>query len=212
MSGNLTTYSVPDDSWTSFENSDWFLDYINPLNGQEIDKLSSVVQMKKLPFYKNVEILRVNLDKWAEPEETSFFYFAKVKEPYENLRDKFIELRGLSEDIYEINELGGLELNKETYLEYLKFFCYFLIDDEKQTNFFVIEDKYSEFLELFSDYEKDRILQDYPGANFELKTDTGVVEAYSRVMFGEEVFDAIFEIHADGTVVMTNDERIAAIS
>lgn len=161
--------------------------------------------MKKLPFYDNVELIRINPDKWSD--DPSYFFFARSG-------DNLTEFGGLSEHIYEVNDYGGLQLNAETYAEYLKFYCMFLLaedeDGEAFDAFYIIEGAESEYLDEKSPFEKDKILKNYEGLSIEGPNSRGVVIAKARLFHFGALYDAIFEISDDGTIVMSDDTYIGS--
>lgn len=202
MTNNLTTYTTTDGTWKEYADKDKLIEYVNPIDTYEISKQSAEVLVKKIPFYEDVELIRISPDKWAEPHEEVFFFFAKTG-------DTLIELRGLNQDLYELNEVQPPILNDDTYLDYLKFFCYFLAGDAESnfSRFYVLEGKESEFIQNLSGYEKDKYIKGYDGPKIDT-TSNPYVLIDARVIHDSYNYDAQFELHSDGTVVMLEDEPV----
>ncbi len=205
MTSNLTNYYLKDDpSWAILPEPEVFVDYINPVGGYYIDLKLADIRHKKLPFYENLEIIRIYGDKWNEIPEEEFCAFFLRQGP------DLIELDGISESIYRANDLGKLILNRDTCADYLKFFCMFLTPEDSNQPFYILEGPESEFIYNFSKFDKDKFLKDYKGMTVTESVSSGLFNAHARVMQADSLYDAYFEIYPDGTVVMKDDVLVGA--
>lgn len=188
----LTTYFVErDETWKSF-NPDGLIEFLSPIEGVHLDQKSTEILTKSLPFYKGPQLLKVCKNKLVSEREFSFFI---------KYDDIIIPLKGRSENIFETNNVSAPLINKETVLDYLKFFCLFI-----EGPYFIIENADSEFITGYSPLDKARILNGYEGAKITDGIDRFVVNI--RVLHENILYEVIYEVFKDGNVTMTEDKHI----
>ena len=130
---------------------------------------------------------------------------------YLSYGDDLVGLGGASDPIFEINDLGVLDLNQENVYDYLKFFCAFIDSEENNEPFYVIEGPQCEFLQDWSKHQQTRATRKYNGPVIISSADKKDFRIESRVMHCGYLFDSKFKITNDGEVVMTDDESIGSI-
>jgi hypothetical protein len=191
----LTNYFLnSDNSWKPYAEKTEFIQYVSPIGGIPIDEKVANVDFIKLPFYKDVILVRILIDRHAEMPE--YFFFARVGK-------EFILINGDSNTFFEINRKAGFEVNEDTVLEYLKFFCLFLMTEEG--SFFIIEGPESEFIADRSGYDRDRVLKGYDGAMIEQVVDNSRLRVSARVLHGNGYYDSLFSVYKDGAIEMEQD-------
>ncbi len=192
-----------DKGWQPYGKMQELLDYINPVDdGLVLDKNNCEVYERDLPFYKDVSLIKIAS---LYPEQDDFILF------FMHVGDDYIMLNGMSDYIHEVNSTGAIQLDKDSVFDYLKFFSFFVSDEETLEPFYVIEGENSEYLDGLSQYQKNRILRGYSGPRLISSTDNQSYVIESRLMFCGNIYDAKYKITADGMIVMTDDKHVGII-
>ncbi len=198
----ISFFDCNDGSWENYDKAAEFLKFISPLNEQELSLSNADVFVKPLPFYNNVNILRVITSSW-EDDEPVFYFFLEHDGDY-------VQLKGLADVIHELNGTGALNITKETVVDYLKFFCLFTKTDEG-ASFYIIEGEDSEFLDDKSPYEKSRYLRKFNGIKVSDFDKLGRCTIEARTLCEDYIYDTVYEVTTEGYVVMKEDVNIGSV-
>ncbi len=184
---SLIHLTESDQGWTEYPEKDEFLKFISPYNGKDLVPEDMTVMLQALPFYDEVNLIRISMSK---DMEWGFAFFLEYG--YDH-----VQLAGSFAPIGELNETGVLNLNNETVYDYLKFVAFFWNDDAG-FNACVVEGRGSEYLVKRSAYDQSRFLRKYDGVKIERfeKPDHYIVN--TRVWSGDGVHDANYRVNFDG--------------
>ncbi|PCJ96362.1 MAG: hypothetical protein COA45_11190 [Zetaproteobacteria bacterium] len=197
----ISFFDTDDGSWKRYENEKGFLAFISPMDGVTYEPGNADIYIKDLPFYVDVKIVQMRfLDENAAPQ---FYFFLKYGSQY-------VQLKGQSDVIYEVNEESELNITLDTVFDYLKFFNLFTHNDDGDC-FYVIEGQNSEILSEFSAYETSRYLRKFMGATVDDASEMGVYTLSTRVLCGEHLYDCDFDVTRDGFVEMKEDKLVGSI-
>lgn len=203
----INLFDPADEAWQDHSKAQEFLDFINPvptLDGENthLDTKTAKVLERKLPFYKeDVTMIKVE---GRHPDDELFLFYLLCGED-------LVPLGGISDPIFEINDLGMLDLNQDNVFDYLKFFCAFIDSEEDGEPFYVIEGEQSEFLKDWSKHQQSRALRKYNGPVIISSTDKKNFRVESRVLHCGYLFDSKFKVTPDGEVEMTDDNAIGSM-
>lgn len=175
--------------WETYQEKDAFLKFISPYNGKDLVPSEMSVMFQKLPFYNEVNLIRV-----SKPQDLEWGFAFFLEYGYE-----YVQLTGNFAPISELNETGVINLSNDNIYDYLKFVAFFWNDDSGY-NACVVEGANSEYLEKRSAYDRSRFLRKYDGAKIERfeRPDHFIVD--TRVWSGDAVHDANYRINFDGKV------------
>lgn len=202
---SLLSFFDPDDgSWKRYKNEKGFLAFISPMDGVTYEQGNADIYVKDLPFYVDVKIVQMRfLDEQAEPQ---FCFFLK----YGAQGAQYVQLKGQSDVIHEVNEESELNITLETVFDYLKFFNLFTSNDEGNS-FYVIEGQNSELFKSFSAYEVSRYLRKFIGSKIDDASEMGVYTINTRVLCGGYLYDCDFDVTRDGFVEMKEDTLVGSV-
>lgn len=201
----ISLFDNDDKSWSAYEDTQAFLDFINPVGGEyTLTMQDTEVHRKSLPFYKDVDLIKVSS---LEEDEFTFFFL--------KTDDEFLMLNGDSAIIHEINEMDKLKLDKDNIFDYLKFFCFFIetFDEEVGVvdSFYIIEGPDSEFIRSESEYQRKRCLRKYTGPRVISSADQKSFAIETRMIYAGSLFDTKFKITDKGEVAMTEDNYVGVL-
>jgi tetratricopeptide (TPR) repeat protein len=169
--------------------------------GLQRSELDSRIWISDLPFYNSTKLIRIGIAVEEAGENQNYIYFLNASEP------ECVLLDGQSDWIHLANALDNLQLNENTVMGYLKFFCLFVRGGSSP--FFVIEPSDAGMLprpwlaaleELT--IAKSTIISSDPAGVFRIET---------RVIYETALFKATFEVKATGEVAMIDDEPLSSI-
>tara|TARA_B100001989_G_scaffold253250_1_gene239243 strand:+ start:22 stop:618 length:597 start_codon:yes stop_codon:yes gene_type:complete len=186
-----------DDSWKPMDNKDEFVELVE---SDDFSAKGMEILVKDLPFYKDAHLIKV--EDAVETEDSGKFFYIKFGEDYASLN-------GNVSVIHEVNEDIGIELDKDNVFDYLKFFCFFLTDEDGN-NYFILENDQSEFLVGRSILDKKRWFRKFNGSEIK-ETKPDYFDITTRVLVGGYLYDARFEVKPDGNVEMQEDVMIGPI-
>ena len=164
------------------------------------------VRQRTLPFYDGVRLLIIRGADWAPP---NLLLYALQTE------DEVYLLNGKSPPIHAINSKGHLDLNEDTIIPYLEFFCFFVRGDEGP--FYVVGDRSAAYLpnglrhgsvdealaeakrHFESRYQSPRMFGRSPDNKWRCS---------ATIMYSNAMFVADFLIHSSGMAEMINDTPI----
>ncbi len=178
-----------DDSWDNYPEKEAFLKFISPYGGQMLDPARMSVVVQALPFYKDVNLIRVTI-----PNDPEWGYVFFLEYGYD-----YVQLSGSFEAIAELNSRDLLILDDKTVYDYLKFVCFFT-NNKEGLNSCVIEGQKSEYLAARSPYDQSRFLRHYSGPEVLKNEKTSHYIISTRIWSGEGVHDAVYRVNYDGKV------------
>ncbi len=199
----ITFFDCDDGTWVNYPKSADFLDFISPLDGLELSSSNANVYVKSLPFYQDTNIIQVVVNGWEDAP--SFFFFLE-----DCKNEDYVLLRGVSDVIHDLNASGALQLNADNVMDYLKFFCQFIKDDQGEC-FYVIENEHSEAMKGLSAYDKSRYLRKFQGSLISDEASLGKFVIVTRVLHTGYVYDAVYDVMRDGNVTMKEDTLIGSV-
>lgn len=197
----ISLFNCDDGSWEKYAKTSEFLEFISPMEGQELTTGNTKVFAKDLPFYNGVRILQTATMLYED--EPTYYFFLEYNGDY-------VLLRGLSDAIHEVNDTGAINLDEENVLDYLKFFCLFTKNDEGEC-YYIIEGPQSEFLQELSGYDKSRHLRKFEGTEVSEFDKLGRCLIKTRVLNEGYVYDATFEVTKTGNVEMKDDDMVGSV-
>lgn len=202
---SLISFFNPDDgSWKRYENEKGFLAFISPMDGVTYEQGNADVYVKDLPFYVDVKIVQMrSLDEQAEPQ---FCFFLK----YGAQGTQYVQLKGQSDVIHEVNEESELNITLDTVFDYLKFFNLFTSNDEGNS-YYVIEGQNSELFKSYSAYEVSRYLRKFTGSKIDDASELGVYTINTRVLCDGTLYDCGYDVTRDGFVEMKEDNWVGSV-
>ncbi len=198
----VNIFDKEDKSWKRYENEKGFLAFVSPIDDVTYTQGNADVYIKPLPFYGDVSLIQIRyLDENVEP---AFYFFLKYG------HGEYVQLKGSSDVIHEVNEESELNITFDNVFDYLKFFNMFTVNDEGFP-FYVIEGQQSEFIRDYSEYEKTRHLRKFIGSSVKDASEMGVYAIHTRILCGGYLYDCDFEVTKDGFVEMIEDKLIGSV-
>lgn len=199
----ITFFNCDDGSWKNYDKALELIEFVSPIDGMEISPAYSNVYVKSLPFYEKVDLIHLQTQGF-EGEEIFYFFIE------DHNKNEYIMLKGMSDVIHDLNSTGVLRLNDENIVDYLKFFCQFVKDDEGEC-FFIVEGEESETIDGLSPYDKSRYLRKFEGTKIIEFAEMFKFHVEARVYHTGHVYDALFELKKDGAVEMLKDEMVGSV-
>lgn len=199
----ITFFNCDDGSWKNYDKVSEFIEFISPVDGMELSASHTDVFVKSLPFYENVDLLHVATQGWEG--ENIFYFFLE-----DHNTEQYIMLKGESDVIHDLNSTDVLRLNSDNLIDYLKFFCQFIKDDEGEC-FFLVENEHSETIDGLSAYDKSRYLRKFEGTMVTEFPTMFKFHVKTRVYHTGNVYDSLFEIKKDGAVEMLKDVLVGSV-
>ena len=138
-----------DNSWNNYE-AEEFIAFITPLEGLDLDANNTSVSIKPLPFYNDVDVLRV----LYHDDGAEYFLAQFVK-----YKDEFIRC---SDGLYVIDELEMKSkpiITKDNVISYLKCMLFWTANIDERA--YLIEGVECEFIHELSGYEKSMYLKNF---------------------------------------------------
>jgi len=118
-------------------------------------------------------------------------------------------LDGASAPIHDANDACSLALNKDTVIDYVRFFCFFVHGDDGP--FFVVQDlNHPVFdLERINPEERATIEKELRPPELLDVSEDGVFKVSAVVMYGNALFKTEFMVQPSGNIEMLDDTPVA---
>ena len=172
---------------------------VGVINERYVVDEHTVMEAAALSFYPDsLQLIRLKSTEWKK--ENLHLYYLKNG-------DNIYRLNGTSPPIHEVNARAPIALNTSNFLDYLRFFCFFVRGEEGP--YLILESLDQPEIQEITDATKRARLEKhaYPARLNEID-DEGDAMIAAIVWHGDSVFAARFKIHPDGRVVMIDDEII----
>ena len=192
-----------DNKWHPLKGSELkdFLPKVSPIDGRhETDPETTSVAKRSLPFYDNVELIRVKEPSW-EPRNLFIYY----------LRDgeALFRLNGTSPPLHEVNAKAPIKINERNVIDYLEFFCFFVRGEEGP--FLIAQSMADTYVPKQIDEGTRAVLEGtLRPASFEGVNHQGYFLCDAVVYYSNAVFIANYAVQPTGMIEMLDDEPIAA--
>lgn len=191
-----------DDNWNSVtgDELEGFLEQVNPIDNKfKVDKDTTTVAWRQLPFYERVVLVRVKDQSWTP--KNLFVYYLTVD-------GNLYRLNGTSPPIHEVNALAPINVTEENVLEYLRFFCFFVRGEEGP--FLITETIDDPDLPVDMDEQTRSVVAGTAReATYEGKNEQGFFLCDGVVFYSNALFIAKFAVQPTGMIEMLDDEPIA---
>ena len=200
----ISIFDTKDKDWSLYNKTQELLDFINPVEKDfYLDERNVDVFIRALPFYKETNLIKIQSKDPDDIEFLDMFYLKNGEE--------LIYLDGNNEKIYEVNTNNNLNINDENVFDYLKFFAAFIVSEDNQQSFFILENGLSEFLKGESSYNKSRALREYDGAIVKILEEEKRYYIKTRILHCNAIYDSEFIVSSNGTVVMEEDQKVGSL-
>lgn len=180
----------------------WLADRLNPIDGTfELDSERTQFELSPLPFYNNLQILRLTDLTWPDNDLMIFYLFDDQWNLY--------RLNGTSPPVHEVNGKGHISLNEQNVLDYLYFFGFFVRGDEGP--FYIFENPRDPLIPSGIDPVTLSVLKGMARpASLEGSDEKGRFLCDAVVWYANSLFIANFAIQPGGMIEMSDDEPIAS--
>jgi len=154
-----------------------------------------------LPWRPDVPLVRLVDAAWPNPNLVVYYLVTDG--------DRLLRLNGTSIPIHDANLRCPIQLSEDNVLDYLRFFCFFTRGEEGA--FYLLERPDHPILDAELDEPTQAVFERvarpaiYTGRNADEHFTCQAI-----VFYGDALFDATFEVQANGNVSMLDDDPIAA--
>lgn len=191
-----------DDNWNSVtgDELEGFLDQVNPIDNKfKVNKETTTVSWRQLPFYERVVLVRVKDQAWTP--KNLFVYYLTID-------GNLYRLNGTSPPIHEVNALAPIQVNDDNVLDYLRFFCFFVRGEEGP---FLITESIDDpdLPQNMDEQTKSVVGGTAREATYEGKNEQGFFLCDGVVFYSNALFIAKFAVQPTGMIEMLDDEPIA---
>jgi hypothetical protein len=154
---------------------------------------NAMVSITNVSFYRKIQLVRkINNMK----TEDYYLYY----------NNNYYHLNGESDAIHDANDYELPFITDMTLADYLKFFCFFIKNTEGP--FYIIDSIESKYLDDIRKYLNSKILERIiPVKKIGYDCDFNFL-VLAFVRYGNDLFQAKFQIPRDGKVLMIDDEAI----
>ncbi len=203
---DIATYGYRNDRW-NFVEGEALSGIISKLNKEQnryqLSPHQSRVVWRTLLFYPGATVVRVTDLSWRPTPKTFYFF---------GLRGQYRRLEGSKNFIQFLNEKLPLKLSEQTAIEYLKFYCFFLRFSGQPFILFEKLDDLGALHNHFSAAELERLRNHLHPFKIESNPAQAQLSVSTLLVHGENVYDCLFTLNAQGRVEMINHEHVASLS
>lgn len=161
---------------------------------------TAIIRFSKLPWYTDVHLLQIRDTSWNQPDLAIYYLW--------DASGNLFRLDGKSDQIHSFNKKYGIKLDRSNVDDYVKFFTFFVRDDQGRP-FYIPEDKNDpQILYYFSNSDRTSILERLTPLKLTSQNADGSYEMNTRVIHQNALFDANLKAEASGMVRMTDDNPI----
>jgi len=158
------------------------------------------VTFRTLPFYTNYKLYM--LSNYATMPVFTMLFLSDG--------NKFIQLNGLSNPIYEANSLDPIHLTEKNLISYLKFFFRYVQGSEGEV-FLITDIKKFPHLDILQANKRDEIIKTYEPVEIKLLNSTEIeYSVKALILYGDAIIKTYINLKENGNILFTQQEIITS--